>query len=121
MSVAKSYSAQKIINQLKKAVQSYPGFVDSNLSHIADLIEDDAYENARKRTGKMANMTTKKKITKGGNTGYEISGTAEYTKYVHDKYPYIKEAFDKYSPMVKQIDFKKLFSGGGGGFSSGWE
>ncbi len=120
MSMAKHYSAKKIIDNLNKAVTSYPGFVDSQLSHIADLIQQDAYENARKRTGRMANMTTKKKLNKGGNVGYEVSGTAEYTAYVHSKYPYIKEAFDRYSPMVKQIDFKKLFSGGSGGFSSGW-
>lgn len=114
------HSAKGIIDNLNKAIQSYPGFVDSQLSHIADLIESDAYENARKRTGRMAAMTTKKKITKGGATGYEVSGTAEYTIHVHKKYPYISEAFNKYSSMVTQIDFNKLFSGGGGGFSSGW-
>lgn len=112
---AKVYSARSVIDQLNRAVQSYPGFVDIQLSHIADLIREDAYENAKKRTGRMANETTKKKIVKGGATGYEVSGTAPYTVHVHKKYPYIKDAFDKYSPMVTQIDFKKLFSGGGGG------
>ena len=117
---ARVYSAKKIIDQLNKVVQSYPGFVDTQLSHIADLIQDDAQANARKRTGRMAAMTTKKPLTKGGNKGYQVSGTAEYTIYVHNKYPYIKEAFDKFAPMVTQIDFKKLFSGGGSSFSSGW-
>lgn len=117
---ARVHSAKKIIDQLNRAVQSYPGFVDTQLSHIGDLIQDDAQANARKRTGRMAAMTTKKKLNRGGNIGYEVSGTAEYTIYVHNKYPYIKEAFDKYSPMVKQIDFKKLFSGASSSFGSGW-
>jgi hypothetical protein len=116
---ARHYSAKKTIDILNKAVTSYPGFVDTQLSHIADLIENEAQTNARKRTGRMSQMTTKKKITRGGNVGYEVSGTADYTIYVHSKYPYIEEAFNKYSPMVKKIDFKKLFSGGSG-FSSGW-
>lgn len=125
---AKVYSAKPIIDQLNKAIQSYPGFVDAQLSHIADLIQDDAQANAKKRTGRMAAMTTKKKLTKGGATGYQVSGTAPYTEAVHEGTsrmsgdPYIKNAFDKYAPMVTKIDFKKLFSGGGGGssFSSGW-
>jgi hypothetical protein len=116
---ARFYSAKKIIDNLNKAVTSYPGFVDTQLSHIADLIEDEAYRNARKRTGRMAAMTTKKKFKKGDAIGYEVSGTAEYTIYVHAKYPYIQEAFEKYAPMVTRIDFKKLFSGGSN-FSSGW-
>lgn len=119
MSYAKHHSAKKIIDTLNKAIQSYPGFVDSQLSHIADLIENDAQANARKRTGRMSQMTTKKKLKKGDAIGYEVSGTAEYTIYVHSKYPYIEEAFDKYAPMVTRIDFKKLFSGGSN-FSSGW-
>lgn len=113
------HSAKKTIDDLNKAIQSYPGFIDAQLSHIADLIESYAQENARKKTGRMAAMTTKKKIVRGGATGYEVSGTAEYTIHVHKKYPYISEAFEKYSPMVKKIDFKKLFSGGSS-FSSGW-
>ena len=122
---ARALSGKKTIDILTKAVNSYEGFVDAQLSHIADLIENDAQANARKRSGRMSEMTTKKKLNKGGNKGYEVSGTAPYTAAQHEGTgrivadPYIKNAFDKYSPMVKKIDFKKLFSGGSN-FSSGW-
>ena len=125
MSFAKHHSAKKIIDQLTKAAASYEGYVDSQLSHIADLIENDAQANARKRTGRMSQMTTKKKYKKGNGVGYQVSGTAPYTAAQHEGTsriqgdPYIKNAFDKYSPMVTKIDFKKLFSGGSS-FSSGW-
>ena len=126
MSAAKHHSAKKDIDRLKKAVQSYPGFVDSHLSHIADLIEDQGQRDARKRSGEMAEKTTKKKLNKGGNIGYEVSGTAAHTAAQHEGTsritadPYLKRAFDKYKPMVTKLDIKKLFSGGGN-FSSGWE
>lgn len=129
MSFAKHHSAKKIIDQLSSAVKSYEGFVDTELSHIADLIEDDAQNSpGRRRSGRMKSMTTKKKLKKGNAIGYEVSGTAPYTAAQHEgsargiqPHPYIKEAFDKHSPLVKKIDFKKLFSGGGSKFSSGWQ
>lgn len=116
-SYAKHYTAKPIIDMLNKAIQRYPGFIDTEISHIADLIENDAQSSARKRTGRMSSMTTKKKFKKGNAIGYEVSGTAPYTIYQHegtkwiDADPYILNAFNKHSSKILEIDFKKLFSG----------
>ena len=87
---AKHYSAKVIINMLNGWVERIPGAIDIELSHIADEIENDAQSSAKKRTGRMANMTTKKPIKRGNAIGYEVSGTAPYTIYQHEGTRYIK-------------------------------
>ena len=88
--------------------------MDIELSHIADNIESDAQSNAKKRTGKMANMTTKKKIKRGDAVGYEVSGTAPYTIFQHEgtKYmegdPYILNAFNSHVDEIPEAIKKVL-------------
>jgi HK97 gp10 family phage protein len=106
MSYAKHYSCKVLIDKLNNWTSQLEGQLDAALSHVADEIESDAQTNARKRTGKMANMTTKKPVKRGNAIGYEVSGTAPYTIFQHEgtRYiqgdPYILNAFNAHSAEV---------------------
>jgi hypothetical protein len=103
---ARHYSAKVTIDLLNKWTQEVAGKLDAELSHIADQIESTAQQNAKKRTGKMAAMTTKKPIKRGDAIGYEITGTAPYTIFQHEgtRYiqgdPYILNALNAHSSQI---------------------
>jgi HK97 gp10 family phage protein len=106
MSYAKHYSAKVTIDLLNRWTQEVAGRLDAELSHVADQIESTAQSNAKKRTGRMAAMTTKKPIKRGNAIGYEISGTAPYTIFQHEgtRYmsgdPYILNALNSHSSQI---------------------
>jgi hypothetical protein len=114
MSYAKHHSAKAVIDKIEAWIERIPGALDIELSHIADQIESDAQANARKRTGRMAAMTTKKPIKRGNAIGYEVSGTAPYTYAQHEGTsriqgdPYILNAFNAHASEVPAAIAKVL-------------
>ena len=111
---ARFYSAKVTIDLLNRWTQEVAGRLDAELSHIADEIESTAQSNAKKRTGRMAAMTTKKPVKRGNAIGYEVSGTAPYTIFQHEgtRYiegdPYILNALNAHSSEIPEAIARAL-------------
>lgn len=126
------FTAEQVITNLKTLSRSASGKIDVKLNKVANEIRETAWKNAKKRSGNMANKTVVRKFNGNGGTGYEVVGTAPYTRSYHEgtgtharygKRPYIKEAFEAHKKEAITFTLGELMTGTAGNkgsFNSGW-
>lgn len=117
-------STKATIDLLKRFTQGVEGKIDAKLYNVANKINDTAWNNALKRSGNMANKTVVRSYSGNGGKGYEVAGTAPYTRSYHEgrgthaaygKRPYIKDAFEKHKKEATTWTAKEIGLGSGTG------